>query len=78
MIQGFGQSLLELTDDEVRAANDLATVGLDSTHDELQRCRFSRAIAADQTDSFAGLDSESGFCEDLLVAELERDFIEAQ
>ena len=78
MIQGIGQRLFELTDDEVCAANNLATVGFDSTHDELKRRRFAGAIATDKTNSFTGLDRESGVGKNLLVAEFQRYFIEAQ
>jgi hypothetical protein len=47
---------------------DLTVVGRLGAHDQTQQCRFARAVAANQTDVFSGIDLESDAAQHLLRA----------
>src|SRR5499426_1497301 len=53
---------------EAAQALDLAVVGRLGAHDQTQQCRLARAVAADQTDVFSGIDLESDAAQHLLRA----------
>ena len=76
-IDGVGEALRQLRDDEIGLPDDVAAIGLEFAGDEFERRRFAGAVAADQADAFAGLDGELGVGEDGLFAELETDLGES-
>ena len=77
-VHRLGQRLCELTGHQVLTPHDLAAVRFEFAGDEPQRRGLSSAISADQADPLAGIDGQLGVGENLQVAKLEGDFVEAK
>ncbi len=75
-IHRLGQALVELADNEVAVAHDLALVMLEFPGDQFQRRRLAGAVAANQAHALPGLDCQVGFAQDDQFTERERDFVE--
>jgi hypothetical protein len=56
----------------------LTAVRFELAHDQLEGRRLSGPVAADQADALARLDGELGVAQNELVAEFERDVVEAK
>jgi hypothetical protein len=72
-----GQGLLEPADPQVRARLDFPVVGRQRPGDQLQQRGLAGAVAPDQAYPLAGLDAELRCGQDDLVAESQRDLVEA-
>ena len=72
-----GELLLEQAPAQTSGLLDGAVVGLLGAGDQLQRRRLAGAVAADQAHALAGLDREIGVDEDSLLAEGDRNGVEA-
>ena len=76
-VHRFGQRLRELADDQVAVAHDIAAIMLELARDQFQGRGLAGAVAADQAHALTGLDRQVGLAQDDVVAECERDFVEA-